>query len=69
MITKEARRITQEEFEAILKKMKFYNMNEGYIGEVKGKMEIFLFPCSKANALITKSEVEEAIERYNKGEV
>ncbi len=69
MITKEARRITKNEFEAILKKMKFFNMKEGYIGEVKDKMEIFLFPCSKANALITKSEVEEAIERYKKGEV
>ena len=45
MITKEARRITKNEFEAILKKMKFFNMKEGYIGEVKDKMEIFLFPC------------------------
>lgn len=69
MNTEKSRVITQSEFENILQKMNFYNMSQGYIGEVRGKIELFVSPCDKATALITKEEVIDAIEQYKKGEV
>jgi hypothetical protein len=60
----EVRIITLQEFHYIFEKMKFYKMQEGYIGDVKGKIELFVAPCAKATALITITEVEQAISDY-----
>lgn len=67
--TTKERKISESEFRDLLQKMNFYNMKEGYIGEVSGKIELFVAPCDKATALITKEQVEEALEHYKKGEL
>jgi hypothetical protein len=56
-----SRKITLEEFKDLLQKMNFYNLNEGYIGDNNGKLLMFIAPCEKAQALITKSQVIDAI--------
>jgi hypothetical protein len=67
--TVKERKITQQEFQNLLDKMTFYNMQEGYIGEVRGKIELFVAPCDKATALITLEQVVEALDKYKNGKL
>lgn len=67
--TEQVRTITLNEFQTILQKMKHYDLQEGYIGDVKGKMELFILPCDKATNKITRNEVEAAINDYSNTEV
>ena len=63
------RTITLQELQYILQKMKQFDLQEGYVGEVKGKLELFILPCHKAPDLITRKEIEQSIKDYEKQEV
>lgn len=66
MNTKESREIRLDEFEELHRKMNLYSMQKGYVGFVKDKLELFVMPCEKATAEITKQQVIEAINDLKK---
>ena len=69
METSQVEKISKEELENIKAKMHFFDITDGYICVDKGKVLLFLRPCSKATDLITLTQVEEALDKHNKGEL
>jgi hypothetical protein len=45
----------------ILSKMNVMNINQAYVGFNKKGVEVYLFPCEKAQLLITRKEIEKEL--------
>ena len=69
MQTIQLENISKEELENIKAKMYFFDIAEGFIGKDKSKVELFLRPCSKATDLITLTQLHQALDKYNEGEL
>jgi hypothetical protein len=69
METSQVEKISKQDLESIKAKMYFFDIYDGYIGQDKGNLVLFLRPCSKATDYITLTQVQNAIDKYNKGEL
>lgn len=67
METNQIEKINKQELENIKAKMCFYDITDGYIGLNKGRVELFLMPCFKANSFITLSRIQDLLDKYDNG--
>jgi hypothetical protein len=60
--------LSLQNLEAILSKMRFYDVANGYLGKSKGEVTLYLMPCSNATQMIADSEVFNAIQKLKEVE-
>jgi len=51
----------KQNLKEILNKMNVMNINQAYVGFNKKGVEVYLFPCEKAQLLITRKDIEKEL--------
>jgi hypothetical protein len=52
---------SKQNLKDILNKMNVMNINQAYVGFNKKGVEVYLFPCEKAQLLITRKDIEKEL--------